>query len=194
MTVDTQLLPSSTRYVTYEEYLCNEEENHHTEWVDEHIGINLFILMLLQMWVQAHQAGIIRADPFNMKTGPNLPGRSPDVMFIANAHRERLTSNHLRGPCDIAVEVISPDYCYRDTVEKFQEYAQGGVPEYWVVDYEVQQARFYSLGANGLYEEIPVGADGVFHSRVLPGLWLNTNWLWQRPVPSWMDLARAWNL
>ncbi len=102
--------------------------------------------------------------------------------------------NHLRGPCDIAVEVVSPDYRYRDTVEKFQEYAQGGVPEYWVVDYEVQQARFYSLGANGLYEEIPVGADGVFHSRVLPGLWLNVNWLWQRPVPSWMDLARAWNL
>ncbi len=78
MAIDTRLQSSPSRYITYEEYLQDEGENHCTEWVDgkvidismvsdEHSEINLFILMLLQMWVQAHQAGIIRADPFNMK-------------------------------------------------------------------------------------------------------------------------------
>ena len=205
MALETRLQPSSTRYISYEEYLQDEGENHHTEWVngkvidismvsDEHSLLNGFLYLLLQMWASAHQAGEVRTDPFNMKTGPNLPGRAPDVMFIANAHRDRLLRNHLRGPCDIAVEVVSPDYRYRDVTEKFSEYEQGGIPEYWVVDYDVRQARFYGLNENGAYEELPVSSEGVFHSRVLPGLWININWLWQRPVPSWLDLAREWNL
>lgn len=151
-------------------------------------------MVLLRLWAEEHQAGVVRGDPFNMKTGPGLPGRSPDVLFLANAHRERLRHNFLDGPYDLAVEVVSPDYRRRDTVEKFAEYAQGGVPEYWIVDYEVEQSQFFALGANNVYEEIPVGEDHIFRSRVLPGLWLDVRWLWQRPLPTTRDLLRAWGL
>jgi Uma2 family endonuclease len=205
MAIETRRQPIASRYITYEEYLADEGDNHNTEWVngkvldismvsEEHSDVSIFILVLLRLWAEEHQAGVVRADPFNMKTGPNLPGRSPDVLFLANAHRERLRRNFLDGPCDLAVEVVSPDYRQRDTVEKFDEYAQGGVPEYWIVDYEVAQARFFALGANHVYEEIPVGSDHIFRSRVLPGLWLDTRWLWQRPLPTTRDLLRAWGL
>ena len=55
---------------------------------DEHSDISIFLMVLLRLWAEEHQAGVVRGDPFNMKTGPNLPGRSPDVLFLANAHRE----------------------------------------------------------------------------------------------------------
>ena len=204
MVLDTTRQPASG-YITYEEYLQDEGENHCTEWVDgkvidismvsaEHDDLNLFLLLLLQIWVQEHQAGVVHGDPFNMKTGPTLPGRSPDAMYIAQANRSRIRHTHLSGPCDLAVEVISPESRTRDTVEKFQEYAQGGVPEYWIIDHEVRQARFYGVDANGGYQEIPVGADGILHSHILPGLWLNVAWLWQRPLPTARELLRAWNL
>ena len=205
MAIETRLPPFASRYITYEEYLANEEENHCTEWVngkvldismvsEAHSDVSIFIMVLLRLWAEEHQAGVVRGDPFNMKTGPNLPGRSPDVLFLANAHRERLRRNFLDGPCDLAVEVVSPDYRPRDTIEKFTEYAQGGIPEYWIVDYDVEQARFFTLGANNVYEEIHVGSDSIFRSRVLPGLWLDTRWLWQRPLPTTRDLLRAWGL
>ncbi len=205
MAIETRLPPIASRYITYEEYLANEEENHCTEWVngkvidismvsEEHSDVSIFIMVLLRLWAEEHQAGVVRGDPFNMKTGVGLPGRSPDVMFLANAHRERLRRNFLDGPCDLAVEVISPESRQRDTVDKLREYAQGGVPEYWLVDYENQQSRFYSLDANGIYQESSVGADHIFHSRVLLGLGLDVRWLWQRPLPTTRDLLRAWNL
>ena len=197
--------PPASGYITYEEYLQDEGENYCTEWVDgkvidismvseEHDDLTLFLLKLLITWVEEHQSGVIHADPFNMKTGPTLPGRAPDVMYIAQANRSRLRRTHLNGPCDLAVEVVSPEYRTRDTIEKFQEYAQGGVPEYWIVDYQVRQARFYHLDAEGSYQEIPAGADSIFVSRILPGLWLDTQWLWQRPLPTARELLRAWNL
>lgn len=165
MTVDTQMLPSSTRYITYEEYLCNEEENHHTEWVDgkvidissitdEQCQLRQFFLLALMIWVVAYGRGVVHAAPFNMKTGTTLPGRAPKVMYIANANRSRIHNTHLEGPCDLAVEVISSDSRIRDTIEKIQEYAAGGVPEYWICDSERRQTRFYALNKNGNYEEI----------------------------------------
>ena len=205
MAIETRLPPAASRYITYEEYLADEGENHSTEWVngkvidismvsDEHNKVSGFLLFLMQMWVSEHQAGEVRYEPFNMKIGAGLPGRSPDVMFIATVHQDRIRRNYLDGPADIVVEVISPESRVRDTVDKLREYAQGGVPEYWLVDYENQQSRFYSLDGNGAYQEISVGSDHIFRSRVLPGLWLDVRWLWQRPLPTTRDLLRAWGL
>ena len=205
MAIETRLPPIASRYITYEEYLADEGENHCTEWVNgkvidismvsgEHSDASLFIMVLLHLWAEEHEAGLVHYAVFNMKTGPGLPGRSPDVMFIATAHQDRIRRNFLDGPADIVVEVISPESRQRDTVDKMREYAQGGVPEYWVVDYENQQSRFYFMSDNGVYQEIPIGNDHIFRSRVLPGLWLDVRWLWQRPLPTTRDLLRAWEL
>lgn len=188
MTIETRPQPIASRYITYEEYLAGEGDNPCSEWVngkvldlslisDEHNKVSGFLLLLLQMWASEHQAGEVRYEPFNMKTGPLLSGRSPDVLFIAAAHQDRIRRNFLDGPADIVVEVISPESRQRNTVEKPDEYAQGGVPEYWLVDYENQQSRFYALERNGVYQEITIGDDFLFRSRVLPGLWLDTRWL-----------------
>ena len=161
---------------------------------DEHNDVSIFLMVLLRLWAEEHQAGVVRGDPFNMKTGPDLPGRSPDVLFLANAHRERLRHNFLDGPCDLAVEVVSPDYRQRDIVEKFAEYAQGGVPEYWIVDYEVEQARFFALGGTMLRGNL-VGSDHIFRSPSCRGCgWIKLLSPAASVFPQPATLLRAWNL
>ena len=205
MAIETKYPARASGYITYEQYLAHETENHCTEWVDgkvvdvsmvseEHSALTLFVLVLLRLWVEEHQAGAVLGEPYNMKVGPDLPGRSPDAMFIAEANQHRVKRSFLDGPCDLAVEIVSPDYRRADTVEKFAEYAQGGIPEYWIIDYAVEQAYFYGLNASGKYEQLPVGQDGIFHSRILPGLFIPVEWFWRRPLPTTRELIRVWNL
>jgi len=58
--------------------------------------------------------------------------------------------------CDV-VEIISPDDPDRDTKIKRSEYAEAGIPEYWIVDPENESITLLRLEA-GLYVE-----HGIFH-------------------------------
>ncbi len=73
-------------------------------------------------------------------------------------------------------------------------WAQGGVPEYWLLDPERQQAEFYLRGNDGIYRVMPLGNDGLYRSQVLAGLWLKVEWLWQPLPPPIMDVLREWKL
>jgi Uma2 family endonuclease len=124
-----------------------------------------------------------------MKLGPNLPGREPDLMVVATARVSLIKPQFLDGPADLVIEVISPGTRRVDRVDKFQEYERGGVPEYWIIDPERKQAEFYRLN-NGRYEEQEPDAQGVYHSSSVGGFWLKPEWLWQRPLPSTIDVLR----
>ncbi len=43
------------------------------------------------------------------------------------------------------MEVVSPDDPQRDTVTKRREYAQAGIPEYWIVDPREEQITVLTL-------------------------------------------------
>lgn len=129
-----------------------------------------------------------------MKTGPGLPGRSPDVFFVRNEHLERVKRLYLEGPADLVIEIISPGSRATDRGDKFYEYEQGGVPEYWLLDPERQQTEFYLRGDDGIYRLVPPGNDGIYRSQALSGLWLNVDWLWQPLPPPIMDVLRKWGL
>lgn len=177
--------------MTYEEFLVRYDREH-VEWVDgevvemspvssEHARVVAYLQALLRLFAEQTASGEVLGEPFHMKTAPNLPGRSPDVIFVAAARSEAITSRCLAGPANIAVEVISPDSVHRDRVEKFAEYEEGGVGEYWVVDPDARRADFYQRNAEGRYEAVPADTDGVYRSRELPGFWLRVEWLWARP-------------
>ena len=42
-----------------------------------------------------------------MKTGPELPGREPDLLFIARENLGRLEGVYLDGPADLVIEVVA---------------------------------------------------------------------------------------
>ena len=128
-----------------------------------------------------------------MKLTSRPSGREPDVMFISNERLEFLKNAYLDGAADLAVEVVSPESVARDRGDKFQEYEQGGVREYWLIDPVREQAEFYLLGDDGLYRVAAI-EGGVFHSRVLDGLYLKVEWLWQEPLPTLLSVLKEWRL
>ena len=203
MTTLIQTKPATK--ITYEEFPNWDGENQHVEWVDgeivemspisdRHEDLSGFLKPLLRLFVEAHQLGIIRGEPFQMKPALSLPGRAPDFFFIANAHLDRLRNTYLEGPADLVVEIISPESRVRDRGEKFFEYEQGGVSEYWLIDPVRRQAEFYQLGTDGIYRPAVLDAEGRYHSAVLPGLWLQVDWLWQTPLPPLLSILKAWEL
>jgi len=191
--------------ISYEEFLEWTDEDQHVEWVEgelvpmspvsnRHQDISGFLLALLRFYTEARHLGEVRSEPYQMKPGPTLPGRAPDIFFVADAHLSWMKKTYLDGPADLAVEIISPESRARDRGDKFYEYEQGGVPEYWLIDPVREQAEFYQRDDNGFYRPILPDAQGHYHSAALPGLWLQVNWLWETPLPPLLDVLRAWGL
>jgi Uma2 family endonuclease len=176
----------------YEEFLEWDGPDQHVEWVDgeivfmppisnDHQDLGGWFIAVLRIFVEAFQLGVVRHEPFQMKTGPNLPGRAPDVLFVAKRYLSRIKKNHLEGPADVVIE-ISPGTRSIDRGDKHYEYEKGGVREYWLIDPERKQAEFYILGRNRIYRAADI-SEGVFRSAVLKNFWLKVEWLWHRPLP-----------
>jgi len=196
--------PLPTEPMTYEQFMEWLTDDTHAEWVDGwvvpmspigglHDVLVRFLGSLMGLLLEFDPLGKIRGDPFQMKTGPDLPGRAPDLIFIANENLSRLHDTYLEGPADIAVEVISPGSGYRDREEKFSEYERGGVREYWLIDPQAREAWFFGLGEDSRYRPIPLEDEGVFRSQVLAGWWIEVDWLWE-PHPKRLDVLREWGL
>jgi Uma2 family endonuclease len=201
----TPFHPPTPGRMTYEQFLAWADEDTHAEWVngevvlmspvsDEYTDLAGWLLALLRPFVEARDLGVIRHEPFQMKAGPDLPGRSPDLIFIASAHRPRLRKTYLEGPADLAVELVSPESAARDRGEKFYEYEKGGVREYWLLDQLRRQAEFYGLGEDRIFRLLPVDDSGTFRSPVIDQLWLKVDWLWQDPLPPVLTILREWGL
>ena len=194
--------PEPTR-MTYEEFLAWADEDTLAEWVDgevimtspaslTHQIITRFLTSILDAYAQHHDLGVVLPSPFQMKL-PDGPGREPDVLFVSKAHLDRLKDTYLDGPADLVVEIISRESVGRDRGEKYVEYAQAGIPEYWLIDPEARWAEFYHL-EEGRYRHAFAGEEGRYESIALPGLWLDVTWLWQDPPPSVLEVARVWGL
>jgi len=194
------LTPDASEKLSYEEFLEWTDEDMNAEWVDgevimtspasdEHQDESGFLTSVLRIFVRHHRLGWVRNAPFQMKTGPNLPGREPDIVYLAPEHLDRLKRTFIDGPADLAVEIMSPESEERDRGDKFKEYATGGVSEYWLINPMQRWAEFYRL-ESGRYHTIFAGSEGVFRSEVLPGFWLKVEWLWQQPKPAELDVLR----
>ncbi len=193
--------------MSYDDWLAWDYEGGLTEWVNgevqiymsatsEHQKIVEFLDRLLGVFVQLFRLGVVKLAPYPMRAIAGGNAREPDLVFVASEHLERLTSTVLNGPADLAVEVISDDSVARDRDKKFFEYQNGGVREYWLIDSRPnrQRADFYLLDAQGIYQPVPVSADGIYRSTVLPNFWLKVDWLWQEdpnPLASLAEIVGA---
>lgn len=194
-------LQAPARRISYEEFLEWCDEDTRAEWVDgevvllspasrRHQLLVAFLVQTLGVFVQAKELGVVLSAPFQMKTGPELPGREPDLIFVARENLGRLRDKYLDGPADLVVEVVSPDSRLKDRGEKFAECEAGGVREYWVLDPDARRADFFLLGPDGRYDRKTEGPDGVYRSAVVDGFWIRVDWLWQEPLPAPLRVLR----
>ena len=59
--------------------------------------------------------------------------REPDLLLLQDAEDGRCQDRYWTG-ADLVVEVVSPDDPDRDYITKRTDYAEAGIPEYWIVD------------------------------------------------------------
>ena len=57
------------------------------------------------------------------------------------------------------------------------------MPEYWLLDPQLEQAEFYQLDAQGRYQVVAPDDNGIYHAKVVAGFWLRVAWLWRQPLP-----------
>jgi Uma2 family endonuclease len=184
--------PAVPLRMTFEEYLAFDYEHGLAEWINGevicymstteiHQRITEFLLALFRLFVRTNALGRVIGAPYAMRAIPGGNGREPDVMFVARANLARLGPKYLDGPADLVIEVISDDSVARDRDDKFSEYQDASVREYWIIDPRPNRRRadFYVLGENGKYQPVPIPNDNRYHSTVLPGFWLDVEWLWQ---------------
>ncbi len=95
---------------------------------------------------------------------------------------------YLAGPPELIVEVASSS-ASMDLHAKRRDYEQAGVLEYVVVVLRQGVIRWFVL-QDGAYQELSADADGIFRSRVFPGLWLHANALLQPDGMTVMDVLR----
>ena len=193
LTQPRQPIPNVSPKISYEDFL-EHYDGVHAEWVDGkvilmspvsnvHQRIGLFLARLISDFVEDNDLGLVFYAAFQMKSGVTSPGREPDLIFVSKDRLPLVRRNHFDGPGDLVVEIISPESIQRDRVTKFEEYQQAGVKEYWLIDPLTQQATFFQLDASDKFQAIISDDEGKYHSHVLPGLWIKTDWLWQFPSP-----------
>jgi Uma2 family endonuclease len=97
-----------------------------------------------------------------------IPGgtfREPDILLLCDADDPRGQNDYWRG-ADLVLEVVSPDDPERDTVVKRGDYAEAGIPEYWIVYPDAGTITVLRL-VGGAYREHGVFQRGDTATSVL---------------------------
>jgi Uma2 family endonuclease len=93
------------------------------------------ILSLLVQLFSAHlqpRGGVVLFAPLRLQLRPGK-FREPDILVLRDARDPRRRNRYWLG-ADLVVEIASADNPERDLVEKRREYAEAGIPEYWIVN------------------------------------------------------------
>ena len=187
--LDAYIEVTTPPQMTYEEFLDWVDDSH-AEWVNgsvifispaslKHQMIVDFLNRVLSLFIEKYELGILLSAPFQMKLADS--GREPDLIFVSQKNSDRLKATFLDGPADLVIEVISPESTSRDRGEKYFEYEEAGVREYWLIDPIRNYAEFYQLNEDGRFNLGAEGNQGTYVSREIKGFQLELNWLWHPP-------------
>lgn len=189
-------------WISYEDFL-QAYDGIRAEWVDgkvvemtpqtdRHLLIGGFLYKAISGFVeQKGIGGLVAQAGFQVRLNPRV-AREPNVFYLAAGNEHRFKRTFVDGPVDLAIELISPDSRIRDRREKFVEYAQGGVREYWIIDPDAETVEVFRL-VSGVYEPVPPGDPPRVTSEVIRGLWIDPAWMWAKKPNAWAAF-REWGL
>lgn len=98
---------------------------------DKHQVILEFVFVALRAVASALGGKVLFA-PLRVQIRPGKY-REPDILMVRNASDPRRQNEYWLG-ADVVMEIVSPDNPPRDTEEKPHDYAEAGIPEYWIIN------------------------------------------------------------
>lgn len=98
---------------------------------DKHQVILEFVFLALRAVVNALGGKVLFA-PLRIQVRPGKY-REPDLLMVLDANDPRRQNEYWLG-ADLVMEIVSPDKPKRDTEEKPNDYAEAGIPEYWIIN------------------------------------------------------------
>lgn len=154
---------------TYSHYAALPDDGQSYEIVDgvlymapaphiEHQDVAGRIYYYLMQYVHFADLGKVSIAPVDVVLAPNFVVQ-PDVLVLLKQHIDYINEGKIFGPPDLVVEVASPGTATYDRREKFDAYARGNVPEYWIADVASHTIEVFTL-ENGKYQTL-----GVFKGK-----------------------------
>lgn len=140
--IEFNLLPLQGLWTEAQYLTLTNQTNHLIEFTDgalevlpmptrDHQVILAFLYEMLVLLLRPRGGKVLFA-PLRLQVRPGKY-REPDLLVLQNAHDPRNQNNYWLG-ADLVVEIVSPDRPERDTEEKPRDYAEAGIPEYWIVN------------------------------------------------------------
>lgn len=176
---------SSTKF-TYEDYLLFPDDGRRHELIDgehyvtpspvtKHQRISRNLLGALYVFTHQQNCGHLFAAPMDVVLS-DLDVVQPDLLFISNARASIITEKNIQGAPDLVVEIVSESSRKTDEMIKRKLYERYRVPEYWIVDPELESVKIYRLSDNGFSRiaELSVEANDTLTSPLFPD--------WQLPL------------
>ncbi|NIR50460.1 Uma2 family endonuclease [candidate division KSB1 bacterium] len=108
----------------------------------KHGNIARFVGWIIQSFVSQQDLGHVMDDNIQVRLRPGLR-RIPDLLFISKENDSEIRETEVEGGPDLIVEIVSSDSVERDWRDKYLEYENARVREYWIID--PNNERFCSL-------------------------------------------------
>jgi Uma2 family endonuclease len=137
---------------------------------DRHQSISQFLLLALYAFFQP-QGGKVQYSPLRLQIREEK-FREPDLLVLRDANDPRRQNAYWLG-ADLVIEIVSPDDPERDTVVKRADYAEAGIPEYWIVHPDEATVTVLRLAGTAYAEHGVFRRDETLTSALLPDLTLD---------------------
>jgi Uma2 family endonuclease len=140
--------------------------------------VRFLVKWLLAFLETGSVGGEVLFAPLPMKVG-RRQYREPDVLYLSAERVANATANYPEG-ADLVIEVVSESRTdrERDLVQKRYDYAQAGIPEYWIVDPQECVILVLRLEGEVYVEHGHFGAGQTATSDLLPGFSVPVDEVW----------------
>jgi Uma2 family endonuclease len=134
---------------------------------DRHQAILEVLFLAFFHFIQP-RGGKVRFAPLRLRIRPGK-FREPDLLLLLAAGDPRRQNRFWTG-ADLALEVVSPEKPERDLIQKRADYAEAGVPEYWIVNPQTETITVLRLDGAAYVEAGHYRRGGTAASVLLAGL------------------------
>jgi Uma2 family endonuclease len=133
---------------------------------------------ILDTYITDNDLGELYQDVDTLLTEYNV--RRPDLLYFSKARTHLVGEKAMEGPPDLAIEVISPSSIEVDRDDKFKQYRDAGVMNYWIIDPAQRTVEAWVL-AHGEYISAGGGAgSGGVRLPPFPELEIRIEQLWKK--------------